>query len=255
MNTFVVGDIHGGFKALEQTLNKLPFNIQEDKLIFLGDYIDGWSENFEVVEHIIELQQVMGDRLIALKGNHDIWIQEYLNDGTINPIWKPNGGQSTLKSYQSISQSNKKQHQKFFNELKDWYIDENNKLYIHAGFNFTIEGEFEKQATSIYYQPLQHMFCHWDRNLIGLLQSREEMRKHYPDYNYDKIENAISQFNEIYVGHTTQPNNQIFNYKNFYGIDTGCGWGNKLTIINADTKEIFQSHNSQELYPNEKGRK
>ncbi|MBP1223281.1 putative phosphodiesterase [Flavobacterium sp. 1355] len=42
--TLVFGDIHGGLKALIQLLEKIVLN-QNDRLIFLGDYVDGWSES------------------------------------------------------------------------------------------------------------------------------------------------------------------------------------------------------------------
>ena len=40
--TFVIGDIHGGLKALIQVLERAEVTIN-DTLIFLGDYVDGWS--------------------------------------------------------------------------------------------------------------------------------------------------------------------------------------------------------------------
>jgi len=45
MRTLVFGDIHGGFKALAQLFDKIDVK-KEDHLIFLGDYVDGWSESF-----------------------------------------------------------------------------------------------------------------------------------------------------------------------------------------------------------------
>ena len=56
--TFVIGDIHGGFKALQQILERA--NIQaNDHLIFLGDYVDGWSQSFEVIQHLLDLEKIM----------------------------------------------------------------------------------------------------------------------------------------------------------------------------------------------------
>jgi serine/threonine protein phosphatase 1 len=46
--TLVIGDIHGGIKALKQVLQKADVT-KEDTLIFLGDYVDGWSESAEVI--------------------------------------------------------------------------------------------------------------------------------------------------------------------------------------------------------------
>lgn len=38
--TFVIGDIHGACKALEQVMGKIEIT-ENDTLIFLGDYVDG----------------------------------------------------------------------------------------------------------------------------------------------------------------------------------------------------------------------
>lgn len=56
MRTYAIGDIHGGLKALIQLLNKMEVK-DEDTLIFLGDYVDGWSESAQVIQFLIELSQ------------------------------------------------------------------------------------------------------------------------------------------------------------------------------------------------------
>ena len=53
--TLVVGDIHGGLKALLQLLERAGIT-PEDKIIFLGDYVDGWSDSANVVSYLINLQ-------------------------------------------------------------------------------------------------------------------------------------------------------------------------------------------------------
>ncbi|WP_394767128.1 metallophosphoesterase, partial [Ferruginibacter sp.] len=55
-NTFVIGDIHGGLKALKQVLEKAAVTTN-DTLIFLGDYVDGWSESAQVMEAVINLSK------------------------------------------------------------------------------------------------------------------------------------------------------------------------------------------------------
>ena len=40
----VIGDIHGGLKALHQVLDRAKVT-SKDTLIFLGDFVDGWSES------------------------------------------------------------------------------------------------------------------------------------------------------------------------------------------------------------------
>lgn len=56
MRTFAIGDIHGGLKALLQVLNQLEIT-ENDTLIFMGDYVDGWSESAQVVEFLLQLSK------------------------------------------------------------------------------------------------------------------------------------------------------------------------------------------------------
>ena len=42
--TYVIGDIHGALKALIQVLEKVQ-PTTNDTFVFLGDYVDGWSES------------------------------------------------------------------------------------------------------------------------------------------------------------------------------------------------------------------
>ena len=56
--TLVIGDIHGSLKALQQIIEKAAVN-ETDQLIFLGDFVDGWSQSFEVIQFLIELENKM----------------------------------------------------------------------------------------------------------------------------------------------------------------------------------------------------
>ena len=56
--TIVIGDIHGALKALDQLLTKIAPQIQ-DRIIFLGDYVDGWSESAQVVQYLIQLDKMI----------------------------------------------------------------------------------------------------------------------------------------------------------------------------------------------------
>ena len=56
MKTAVIGDIHGGFRALKQLLENTKFPT-ETQYIFVGDYVDGWSESAEVVSYLIDFSE------------------------------------------------------------------------------------------------------------------------------------------------------------------------------------------------------
>src|SRR5690554_1333080 len=94
MRTVVIVDIHGGLKALKQLIEKA--NLPKDtKYIFLGDYVDGWSESAEVIEYLINFSQE--NTCIFLRGNHDDLLYNYLKTGEKNLMWLNQGGESTLK--------------------------------------------------------------------------------------------------------------------------------------------------------------
>lgn len=61
--TLVIGDIHGGLKALIQVFDRASV-ASADRLIFLGDYVDGWSDSAQVTDYVMSL----GERFIYTQG-------------------------------------------------------------------------------------------------------------------------------------------------------------------------------------------
>ncbi|OOV16994.1 metallophosphoesterase family protein [Flavobacterium sp. LM4] len=240
MRTLVIGDIHGGLKALVQLLNRIALS-ETDRLIFLGDYVDGWSESAQVIEFLIRLSQKQ--ECIFIKGNHDAWCQEWLEKDVINDIWFLHGGKSTIESYQNIDISEKEKHLEFFNQMKDYFVDENNNLFIHAGFSSMHGPEKEHYQTNF----------SWDRTLWEMALTMDKRIK--KDSNlYPK---RLLLFNDIYIGHTPTLHYDIeipMQGCNVWNIDTGAGFYGKLTCIEVETKEFWQSDVVQTFYPNEKGR-
>ena len=56
MRTLVFGDIHGGLRALKEVLEKTN-PAPENLLVFLGDYVDGWSDAAETLDFLMELKK------------------------------------------------------------------------------------------------------------------------------------------------------------------------------------------------------
>ena len=131
MNTYVIGDIHGGLRALQEVLGKVDPE-PEDLLVFLGDYVDGWSEAAGTIDFLITLRQ--RQKCLFLRGNHDDLCMRWLQQGTSNPLWLQSGGAATQKSYTGIGQATRKAHIQFLESLKDYFRDRENRLYLHAGF-------------------------------------------------------------------------------------------------------------------------
>ena len=74
MRKFVLGDIHGGLKAIHQVLERANVT-NNDTLIFLGDFVDGWSESAQIIDFLLDLDQK--NNCVFIKGNHDVWCQNH----------------------------------------------------------------------------------------------------------------------------------------------------------------------------------
>jgi serine/threonine protein phosphatase 1 len=235
--TFAIGDIHGALKALEQVIAAIDVQ-PDDRLIFLGDYVDGWSQSAEVIEYL----RVFGKKhhCIFLRGNHDTWCASWLKGDLPDFEWLFHGGKSTIKSYDAVPPKQRTQHAVFFNRLRNYYIDEQDRLFVHAGFS-SVQGPAKEPYESNFY---------WDRSLWeNALAAKKKSVKKYPK--------QLSLFKEIYIGHTPTVNYDVFTPMqacNVWNVDTGAAFDGKLTAINVDTKEFLQSDTVQQLYPNEKGR-
>jgi serine/threonine protein phosphatase 1 len=76
MRTFVMGDIHGAYKALLQCLERVSFDKDKDSLIQLGDVADGFEQVYDCVEELLKIRN-----LVAMKGNHDEWLNQFYRAG------------------------------------------------------------------------------------------------------------------------------------------------------------------------------
>lgn len=241
--TLVIGDIHGGYKALTQVLLKAEVT-PTDTLIFLGDYVDGWSQSAEVINLLIELSTKQN--CIFIRGNHDELVLKWMlhhDEGFDEGMWFKHGGKATVDAYKLINQETKNKHIEFLKNLQNYYIDNQNRLFVHAGFTNLngVENEFFPKM------------LYWDRTLwemaVCLDTSIEKTSELYPS--------RLKIYHEIYLGHT--PTTKIssllpINKASVWNIDTGAAFKGPLTILDVDSKQFWQSEILPILYPNEKGR-
>lgn len=243
MKTFVMGDIHGNNIGLLQCLQRADFNFEEDTLIQLGDVADGWSEVSECVDTLLSIKN-----LIAIRGNHDVWCYDWIMAGRSPMLWTEQGGVATINSYKRTLRYIDKDHRDFWQNQQDWYIDDQNRLFIHAGWDYMAPGSFEDQASMPVNAGSIAKECHWDRFIIQGAMSA---------FGLNGTKNGkfktLEQFKEVYIGHTVLKDGPTF-LGNLTNMDTGSGYGFELSIMNIDTKEVFKSDQARDLYPDEKGR-
>jgi serine/threonine protein phosphatase 1 len=226
---FVIGDIHGAHKAFIDCLEGVDFDYDRDLLICVGDVCDGWPETKESIDEMLKMKN-----LVYLLGNHDKWGFEWFVRGAQPDIWTSQGGNATMHSYrEGIPNA----HVNFMKRAEYYHIMDNNKAFVHGGFD---------PSKEIYAQD-PDIFL-WDRSLL-----------------YEAIENNekgnsknLTSFDEVYVGHTPTIKLGVrkpVKFGEIWMMDTGAGWNTGvLTIMDIDSKEQFISNPVESYYPNWPGR-
>ncbi len=240
MRQIAIGDIHGGLRALEEVLREISPD-PGDLLIFLGDYVDGWSDAAGTIDFLISLEQ--RQPCIFLKGNHDELCLQWLSEGTAYPLWLQSGGEATQNSYKGIGPATRREHIRFLEALKDYYQDSRDRLFLHAGFT-NLKGVQHEYFSKNFY---------WDRTLWETALSLDPGLKpedpHYPA--------RLKLYREIFIGHTpvTRLGHQTpFRAANVWNVDTGAAFKGPLSAIEVGSKQVWQSRPVHLLYPGEEGR-
>jgi serine/threonine protein phosphatase 1 len=209
-NTYIIGDVHGCYYTLLNLVKQLP---KDANLIFLGDLCDKGNFSKETIEFVINNDH------ICLKGNHEYLFYNYIRDALYRDkksIWSQNrayGGYKTVKNYNGSPDVLSK-HIAWIETLPAYV--ELDRYFITHGFGLP------------YYQRKDDK-----KTQRKLFVNRVDVDIHKEDWedftNYDVI-NIFGhcKFDEVLIG------------ENYYGIDTGCVYGNKLTAIQLETMILFE---------------
>ncbi len=216
MRCYVIGDIHGCPDELASLIENLPLEPQ-DRLVFLGDYIDRGPDSKGVVSYLIDRQSKLPQKMTFLKGNHEDMFLAYLGLGGQYPdMFLYNGGGSTLLSYgisprvrdsSEILARIPESHLEFFRGLKGYFLVEP-YLCVHAGVH-----------------PLKPLDQQSEEELLWI---RNEF-----------ILNRHSLPFTVLFGHTPQKA-VFFDLPSKIGLDTGLVYGNELSCLEIQEKVLFQ---------------
>jgi len=236
MRKFIAGDIHGSYKALKQVLKQVNFDYEIDKLIFLGDVCDGFSEVDKCIEELMLIKH-----LVFVRGNHDQWTLDFYEGRMKKNIssnwssWQIHGGKATYECY---GKTMPQKHLDFLNS-SIFYHEEDDCLFVHGGFDpsYDISKQFGENLM-------------WNRHLV-----------HYV-YDNQLKKTICEKYKDIFVGHTPLisfkskkfDSNQPQRWANVNLLDTGCAFTGVLTLMNLEDKTYVSSDPSMILYPDEPGR-
>jgi serine/threonine protein phosphatase 1 len=211
MSNFALGDIHGRYNAFVDVVDKSGFNREKDTLICLGDIVDGGRDTKKCIDCLLGIK----NRVYTI-GNHCLWCLNWFLTGEELPIWVHQGGYATMESYGYDHHKVPQTHIDLLQQALPYYIDDQNRCYVHGGFHPDIPINLQELDVLI-----------WDRDLI----------------NYAR-HHRIEQFKHVFVGHTsTEMYGTVMpcTANNLTMLDTGAGWKGRLTIMNVDTFEFWQS--------------
>ncbi|MCF8235250.1 MAG: metallophosphoesterase [Bacteroidales bacterium] len=164
---WVIPDIHGYLRTLKVLIEEQIQPSRQDEIYFLGDYIDRGPDSKGVIDYLHKLE-TDGYNVNCIIGNHeDFCVQTYyenknqrkfLGIKTRNHFkkeWEKYGGKETQKSF------GLKKMKDFPFEYIEWmknlrfYIELEDYLLVHAGFNFKIEDPFTDRKAMIWVRDYQ----------------------------------------------------------------------------------------------------
>lgn len=98
---YAIGDIHGRLDLLERAIDAIHRDVDEHGpaalTVTLGDYVDRGPDSRGVIDRLID--NPFPTSYIALKGNHETLLADFLADPATGAFWRQQGGGQTLQSY------------------------------------------------------------------------------------------------------------------------------------------------------------
>jgi calcineurin-like phosphoesterase family protein len=215
MRTLAIGDIHGCHVALTCLLAEVRPRA-DDRIIFLGDYIDRGPASRAVVESVLDL----GDKCasVFLRGNHEVMILDAREDALKANLWQSYGGFEALMSYGAGYNQNwvtiiPEAHWKFF-ERTARYFETEDHIFVHACLD--AEADMDDQPDWLLY---------WE--------SVDRLKPH-------------KSGKRIVCGHSPQRSGRVLDLGFAVCIDTGAVNGAWLTCLDVTSGDWWQTNEKRE---------
>lgn len=212
--TLAIGDIHGclaPLKLLWETIKPQP----NDRIIFVGDYVDRGSDSKGVIDFLIELQESQKFNITFLSGNHEEKFFLARFGGSEMADWLAYwGGKETLESYSNNGSEPSidnipESHWEFLRKCKP-YAETENHIFVHANLEADVPASEQLPFTLIHKKfgiPLPHFS---GKTMI--------------------------------CGHTAQQSHLPADLGHAICIDTDPGRGGWLTCLEVETRKCWQTN-------------
>lgn len=229
---YAIGDVHGCADRLDAlhaaiVADAATRSAKRRVLVWLGDYVDRGPDSRGVIERL--LAPPPGFETVALKGNHEQFLLDFLADPSIGPHWMMNGGAETLASYgipimdgcyfradrwdalsRALREALPPAHRRLLDRLRPSHR-EGDYLFVHAGI---------RPGTTLDEQELDDLI--WIRG----------------EFLFSEADHGAI----VVHGHTISDDPQI--RPNRIGIDTGAFFSDRLTalVLEGGDRHMLQTY-------------
>ncbi|OGO94453.1 MAG: bis(5'-nucleosyl)-tetraphosphatase (symmetrical) [Coxiella sp. RIFCSPHIGHO2_12_FULL_42_15] len=263
MATYIIGDLQGCYRELQDLLERINYNPDRDHLGFVGDLVNRGPESLTVLRFLKKLRHIS-----MVLGNHDLYL--LILGYRLMPI---DSYQHTL--HEVIEAPDRL-------ELLDWlrhqsiahFSKAHNSVMVHAGIapqwsikeSLSLARELELILQGPHFLHfLRDLFGNepatWNPNLEGQARWRYltnaftrmrfctqagelEFAHFHPIYHNDRgfkpwFEwRTTDEPHDIFFGHWAMLGGRC-DHPTCFALDTGCAWGETLTALRLEDRQRF----------------
>ncbi|MCL7943204.1 symmetrical bis(5'-nucleosyl)-tetraphosphatase [Marinobacter sp. ATCH36] len=260
MTDYAIGDIQGCYERLRDVLDLVDFSPSRDRLWVAGDIINRGPSSLEALRYV----ESLGDSAVVVLGNHDLHL-----------LAVAFGGHSLKRKDTLADILDAPDHGKLFDWLRQQNLcvhdADRNFVMVHAGLPHIWSVEqavgYSREVESVIRGPdaeeyFTHMYGNqperWQDSLAGMDRWRmitnyftrmrfiaedgtlelaaKESADSAPDGFAPWFRFPRKDRVKVVFGHWAALEGQT-DSERYIGLDTGCVWGGKLTLMNLDTEE------------------
>ena len=261
MATYVVGDIQGCFQTFLKLLEQIEYD-KNTRIILLGDVINRGPRSLELLRFIINNQ----DNIKIILGNHEIFaiglflgVTQTQRKHTLDELFTaPDAVEimNWLKSQELIIKYKNNIcvhagvmpdmsldyalgrarliHDELANNTHEFLKNYFNKRVFDRNLCVTQEENLYFELASFTLLRMCVSQSIFDNNYSGIIASAPAGLKPWFELRHD--ENY-----RVYFGHWAALG--FYQRKNYYCLDSGCGWGRSLTALCLEDHQVFQVDN------------
>ena len=271
MANYAIGDIQGCYKEFKLALKKVNFNLDEDYLWLVGDLINRGPDSLKLLKYIYKIKE----RTHIVLGNHDLHFLACFYGQ--RKLAKADTISKLMQSKKSLKYAKFLMEQPLIFKKEIVFKNKSKKvIMVHAGIppNLSLENCFDlnkefqvalkKNPKRILKKIFNNPFSKFSKKMSridriiffanALTRIRACNHKGEIDFNFKgrineipKKMNAWFNFENSFISGNSQ---LIFGHwaaikgktkkKDIFGLDTGCVWGDKLTIMRLEDNKRFQ---------------